>query len=174
MTYKETDVIIIRGAPGSGKSETAKCLAARFKKGVRLEVDTLRAMVVSVDWSNQEEHVNILSLATNLVAGFIKNGYKPVIVIDTFSGNKLSNFLSELQLLNSNLEVYSFALVTTPEVLSTRVENRSADKFKNIDICQMINSDVTKYLLPEENLIDSTILTPEAIADVILEQIKAD
>jgi predicted PilT family ATPase len=36
------DIIIIRGAPGSGKSQTAKSLSKYYPKGERLEVDSIR------------------------------------------------------------------------------------------------------------------------------------
>lgn len=170
MSCTNRDVIIIRGAPGSGKTQTSKCLATHFPKGVRLEVDTLRAMVISVEWTNQEEHVNILSLSAGLVLGFLNLGYRPVIVVDTFSGNKLTKFLAELQSLEDNLNVITFALVTDPEVLKARIENRPPNQFKNFEICQKLNSDVIKHIHPTEQLVDNTVLAPEETADLILGQ----
>jgi predicted kinase len=163
-----SDVIVIRGAPGSGKSQAAKCLAARLGRGARIEVDTLRAMVIPVDWTNQAEHISVLSLATGLVAGFLRFGHRPVIVVDTFSGDKLVRFLAELRALQSGLDVRVFALVTTPAVLRARVESRSADQFKDIGICAMLNSDVVKQRQQSERLIDNSSLTPEETVDVIL------
>lgn len=75
MTAIKPDVIIIRGAPGSGKSTLAKLLATHFPNGARVEVDSLRGMVISVDWTNQTEHKNILSLAINVVRDFHALGY---------------------------------------------------------------------------------------------------
>jgi hypothetical protein len=128
----------------------------------------LRGMVISVDWTNQAEHINILSLSTDLVMRFLRLGYRPVLVVDTFSGDKLRPFLAELGSLNSDLKVRSFALVAAPEVLRTRVENRPADQFKDVAVCQKLNSDVVKRLQPFEELIDTTTLTPEQVASVIL------
>ena len=69
---EKTDIIIIRGAPGSGKSQTAKSLSQVFPKGVRLEVDTIRQMVISVDWKNQQEHIDMLQASTKLVYEFLQ------------------------------------------------------------------------------------------------------
>ena len=65
MSVPTPDVIILRGAPGAGKSALSKELAKRFPKGVRLEVDTLRSMVISVDWTNQQEHKDLLQVAAH-------------------------------------------------------------------------------------------------------------
>lgn len=168
MSSGTPDVIVIRGAPGSGKSQTAKRLAARLGKGARVEVDALRAMIIDVNWTNQAEHICVLSLATRLVAGFLRLGHKPVIVVDTFSGDKLVRFLAELQALESGLDVRAFALVATPAVLRARVESRSADQFKDVGICTMLNSDVVRHRQPGERLIDNSLLTPEETVDVML------
>lgn len=168
MTSFAPDVLVIRGAPGSGKSQAAKCLAARLGKGARIEVDTLRAMVIPVDWTNQAEHISVLSLATGLVSAFLGLGHRPVIVVDTFSGNKLVRFLAELRALHSGLEVRLFAIVTAPAVLRDRVASRPADQFKDIGICEKLNSDVVRHLQPGERLIDNSALTPEETVDVIL------
>ena len=170
MTCTKPDVIIIRGAPGSGKTQASRCLATQFQKGVRVEIDTLRAMIISVDWTNQVAHSDILSLSTSLVLGFHRLGYQPVIVVDTFSGNKLATFLDELHSLDNSLQVRSFALVTAPEVLRVRVENRPTDQFKDIGICKKLNSEVIRHLQPIEQIFDNTALTPEETAEVILGQ----
>jgi predicted ABC-type ATPase len=172
MSVTTPDVIVIRGAPGSGKSQTAKCLATRLGKGARVEIDRLRAMVIPIDWTNQSEHINILSLGTGLVAGFLRLGHRPVIVVDTFSGDKLVSFFEELLAQQSGLDIRVFALVTAPQVLRARVESRPADQFKDIGICQKLNSEVAKHSLPGERLIDNTLLTPEETVDVILGDFK--
>jgi len=168
MNISDADVIIIRGAPGSGKSKAAKALARHFPKGARIEVDSLRRMVISVDWTNQAEHINMLSICTSLVTKFLALGYRPVILVDTFSGNKLKRWLRQLHSLDSTLKVQSFALIAAPEVLRSRVENREADGFKDVAVCQKLNSDVVKCLLPFEQLIDTTELTPEQTVSAIL------
>jgi len=82
------DVIIIRGAPGVGKSELGKALARHFSLGAKVEVDALRKMVNGVKWTDQAEHIKLLGLAAGTVAEFARLGFRPVIVVDTFSGDK--------------------------------------------------------------------------------------
>ena len=163
-----SDVIVIRGAPGSGKSEAAKCLAARLGAGTRIEVDTLRAMIIPVDWTNQSEHISVLSLATGLVTGFLALGHRPVIVVDTFSGDKLTRFLADLRASRPGIEVRMFALVTDRNALRARVEGRADDRYKDLRVCEKLNADVATYLQPDEQLIDNSALTPEETVDMML------
>src|SRR5882724_2148092 len=93
---KEADIIILKGAPASGKSQTAQRLTQFFPKGVKVEVDILRQMVISVEWTNQEEHINVLQVSARLVHDFLKLGFKPVIVVDTLSGDKITKYLETL------------------------------------------------------------------------------
>jgi hypothetical protein len=133
-------------------------------------VDILRAMVISVDWTDQTEHINMLSVASGVVLDFLRLGYKPVIVVDTFSGNKLTQFLADIDAHGKGLDVRAFALVAAPEVLKIRVDNRPLGQFKETDICQKLNKAVLKHIHPIERLIDNSNLTPEETADVILKQ----
>jgi hypothetical protein len=94
--------------------------------------------------------------------------YKAVILVDTFSGDKLGSFLNELNRRNSGLVVRSFALVTAPDVLKSRIENRTGNQFKDIEIRQKLNADGLKFVQHSEQLVDTTLLSPEAACQIIL------
>jgi predicted ABC-type ATPase len=168
MTTGIPDVIVIRGAPGAGKSRTAKALSERLGRGVRVEVDTLRSMVFPVDWTNQAEHLAALSVASSVAARFVCQGHRPVIVVDTFSGDKITKFLSELRDQCSGVDVRVFALFVEPTILRARVEGREADGYRDLRVCEKLNADVAKYLNPSERLIDNSGLTPEDTAEAVL------
>ncbi len=170
MKTKE-DIIIIRGAPASGKSSTAKALTKFFPSGVRMEVDNLRSMVISVDWTNQDEHISILNLSTNLVYDFYQLKYRPIIVVDTFSGNKILNYHEKLLKLNKNLSIKIFGLYVSNEELERRIGSRNEGEFKDIEVCMKLNKDVVKYKHPEEYQIDTTMLSPEETAKIIFDHI---
>jgi predicted ABC-type ATPase len=170
---EKTDVIIIRGAPGSGKSLTAKSLSEYFPKGVRIEVDTIRNMVISVDWKNQQEHIDMLQASTKLVIEFLKLGFSPVIVIDTFSGDKINRYIETLSRHGEKISVRVFGLYTTEEELKRRLNLRTSNEFKDFLICKKLNDDVLKWKPGNEFQIDTTGLLPKQTAEIIFGQINA-
>jgi hypothetical protein len=167
MEQEEIDIIIIRGAPGSGKSQTAKGLAQFFPKGVRMEVDTIRQMVISVDWKNQAEHINILGLSAKMAHEFLVLGFKPIIVVDTFSGDKVLKYLQDLLQLNKELVIKIFGLYVTEDELKKRLEKRIDGEFKDLKICLRLNRDVLKFKYENEFQINTTGLLPNDSAKII-------
>ena len=172
MEDRSADIIIIRGAPASGKSQTAKSLSKHFPKGARIEVDNLRNMVISVDWKNQSEHINILNLSTKLVVEYLQLGFKPVIVVDTFSGDKILKYLADLKELNADLAIKIFGLYTTDEELKRRVDLRGPEEFRDLNICIRLNGDVLKFKHADEFQINTTGLFPDQTAKAISAQIS--
>ena len=174
LMQDKTDIIIIRGTPGSGKSETAKSLSKHYPKGVRIEVDTIRNMVISVDWKNQQEHIDMLQVSTKLVFEFLHLGFSPVIVIDTFSGDKINRYLETLYQHNKNLSIKIIGLYTTHEELKRRLDLRKSPEFKDFPICKRLNDDVLKWKHDSEFQINTTGLIATQTAEKIYEHINSE
>ncbi len=174
LMQEKTDIIIIRGAPGSGKSQAAKSLSKFFPTGVRFEVDTIRNMVISVDWKNQQEHIDMLQASTKLVFEFLKFGFSPVIVIDTFSGDKINRYLETLYQHDEKLSVKIIGLYTSDEELKRRLDLRTSAEFKDFPICKRLNDDILKWKPDSEYQIDTTGLLPKQTAEKIYGQINAE
>ncbi len=166
------DIIIIRGAPGSGKSQTSKSLSKYYPKGVRVEVDNLRNMVISPDWKNQSEHINVLNLSTKVVTEFLNLNFKPIILVDTFSGDKLQKYLTDLKMLNPNVSISVFGLYVTEEELEKRIGARGAEEFRDVNICKRLNSDVLKFKNENEFLVSTTGRLSEETAKIIYNKIN--
>ncbi len=162
------DVIIIRGAPGVGKSTLAKALASHFPKGVRLEVDTLRGMVISVDWTNQQEHKDLLLVAARLTRHFLELGYRPVLVVDTFSGDKVQPFLDAICASSPGLQVKTFALHASPEVLEQRLISRPSDQFRDFAVSRKLNSDVLKIHRTDDTLLDTSHASAQQLSEMVI------
>ena len=167
MTLTGVDVVIIRGAPGAGKSQTAKCLTAYYPGGVKVEVDILRRMVISVDWKNQKEHINLLQVAARLTRDFCNLGFRPVIVVDTFSGDKVNRFVNTLRHLDNALNIRIFGLHVPDEVLRKRLNERPGDEFKDYGISKKLNAEVLEVRYPGEIHVDSASLSPKQTAGKI-------
>lgn len=165
MSVPTPDVIIIRGAPAVGKTTLSKELAKYFPKGVRLEVDTLRSMVISVDWTNQQEHKDVLQVAAQLTRQFLGLGFRPVLVVDTFSGDKVKPFLDAINEPDLGLQVKTFALHASPEVLARRLAARPQDQFRDLAVSKKLNSDVLKILRPADTLLDTSNQTAQQLAE---------
>jgi broad-specificity NMP kinase len=157
------DVIIIRGAPGVGKTELSKALARYYPQGSRVEVDALRKMVISVNWTDQAEHIKLLGLAARTVADFVEAGFSPVIVVDTFSGDKVAGFLARLEVLRPGISYRIFALHASADVLASRLASRPEGQFKDLGITLKLNGDVLKVSHREEVRIDASHDLPEAL-----------
>lgn len=164
MNGASIDLIVLKGAPGVGKSTTAKLLAQHFTWGVRVEVDTLRQMVISVDWTNQAEHRKLLTLAAQLAAGFLRAGFAPVIVVDTFSGDKIDGFLTDFHAQCPSKRVCVVVLHASEDVLRERLLHREEGAFRDIDISMQINHESARDARPFERVVDTTGISA---ADVV-------
>jgi len=162
------DIIIIRGAPGTGKSQSAKNLAKNFPKGVLLEVDKIRQMVISVEWTNQDEHLNMIMVSSKLITEFLKLNYSPVIVVDTFSGDKIQRFIDAINLTNPNISLIVFGLFANESELEMRITERSNSEFKDFSICKKLNVDIWKWKFENEHMIDTTGLEAAQTAEIML------
>jgi predicted kinase len=162
------DLILLKGAPGVGKSTAAKLLARHFMSGVRIEVDTLRGMVIDVKWTNQAEHQNLLTLAAQLAAGFLRLGFAPVILIDTFSGDKMDCFLAAFRSECPQGRVFVALLHASDSVLRQRLLNRETEAFRDMTISMRINQESVHDARPFEMLIDTSNLPPTDVAQAIL------
>jgi tRNA A37 N6-isopentenylltransferase MiaA len=171
MKNMDWDIIIIKGAPSSGKSTTAKELAKYFSGGVRMEIDNLRSMVISVEWTNQKEHIEILNVSTHLINNFYDLNYKPIIVIDTFSGNKIIDYLERLNNMKKDWKISIFSLYVTESELKKRLDLRT-DKFKDFDISKKINNDTIEFKLENEIQIDTTELTAKETSKLIYDYLE--
>jgi broad-specificity NMP kinase len=168
MSPNFPDLILLKGAPGVGKSTAARLLAQHFPSGVRVEVDTLRQMVISVDWTNQAEHRKLLTLSAQLAAGFLRSGSSPVILVDTFSGDKIDGFLTEFHAQCPSSRVCAVVLHAAEDVLRERLSNREAGAFRDIDISIRINNEAVRDARPSERILDTSTLSPTDVLGAIL------
>jgi len=162
------DLILLKGAPGVGKTTAAKFLAHHFPSGVRVEVDTLRQLVISVDWTNQAEHRKLLTLSAQLAAGYLRSGFAPVILVDTFSGDKIDGFLTEFHVQCPSKQVCVVVLHAAEDVLRERLSNREAGAFRDIGISMRINHESVRDARPYELVLDTSTLSPGDVAGAIL------
>jgi hypothetical protein len=121
-------------------------------------------MVISVNWTDQAEHIKLLGLAAGTTAEFVRLGFRPVIVIDTFSGDKVDGFLARLREISPALVIQLYALHLSDEVLAKRLASRPDGLFKDLAIAKKLNADILKIRRPEEIQIYGSELSAAQLA----------
>ena len=164
------EILIIRGAPGVGKSTLASKLRKEFPSGVTVETDHIRAMINSVKWVNTEEHLHALD-ATWEVCRSYRDCYTPITVIDTFSPSKLKYFISKFDSESVPVNYLVISLYCTDEELKRRILNRPSG-YKEVDNCLILNHEVAKYRHANEIHIDTTHLQPREVQKLVLEALN--
>jgi adenylate kinase family enzyme len=167
------DIIILRGAPGSGKSTLAKSLRKYFREGVTVEVDTIRGMINSVKWTDKKEHITALNATIALCQEFLKEGYRPVLVVDTLGYSRMKKFLPMLDRLSINgkkVNCITLSLYCEDNVLNHRINNRD-NGFKDFDASRKINNEMKKPMSSPEAIIDTSRLSPNDVFKVVIDEL---
>jgi len=168
--HKEYDLILVRGAPGVGKTTLAKRLRAHFPKGITIEVDSFKDMVNLLDWNDTTRYHHILEAVAMTCRSFLEKGYAPVIVVDTLSAEILEDFNAILQKSRNEPSCLVVTLVCDPEVLEQRIKGRK-NGFSSIEPSLAINEDMRKYRVFDEFLVDTTTSSPDEVLALVLARI---
>lgn len=112
-----SDFIIIRGAPGTGKTTTARLIMRRLQNGVTIEVDSIRKMINGITWENHQQHFDAIRAAAQTAKAYHACGYRPIVFVDTLGFGTLDIALEALN--SQSISIYS--LVCSPRVLAMRL-----------------------------------------------------
>lgn len=153
------DVLLLRGAPGVGKSTLARALRDALQRAAVLEVDGFRAMQ-AIDWESDEQHDIALEVAVTAAARFAAAGVRPVILVDTFCGGRLGTAQERLSELGLHHLAVSLWLET--DKLRARLAARE-NGFKCWPSSRGVNTEIRTY--PGETLIDVGELGPEQLVE---------
>jgi predicted kinase len=156
--------LILRGAPGVGKSTVAELLRERFPKGISIEVDMLRGMVHGNPWGSSLHHGHAVSAAGQLALHYAACGYQPVVIVDCLVGRSLDDLVEQLG--QCNCAVYT--LVASEAVLRDRIRLREQHGFTDESLAVSLNRAIASAPFPEAEIIETTALSPQAVADHIV------
>jgi predicted kinase len=159
-------VLVLRGAPGVGKSTLGRGLRRALPCGAVIEVDDVRGMLSQVDWTDRHQHDIALAVGLDTACSFIEHGRRPVIVIDTFSRSRLRGVQARLD--GASLRHHTLSLWLEASLLADRLKSRTSG-FKDWEPSRILNDEVRANRYPAEQLVDVSALDREAVLGLALE-----
>lgn len=166
----QPDVVVVRGAPGVGKSTLARRLKGLRVVGAVVEVDDVRAMIAGTDWTDRHQHDAALEAALGMAAAFVASGLSPILLVDTFSRGRLRRVQAYLD--EAALGHRTFSLWLDPGVLRERLACRPSG-FREWEPTEVLNREVASNRYPDETFLDVTGLDKEAVAAVVAGRVGA-
>lgn len=158
--------LVLRGAPGVGKSTVASLLREHFLQGVCIEIDLLRLMINKIFWDSMEQHLCAIEAASKLGMHYANRGHRPILFIDTFSFGTLNLLTQHLDC--SMIRIYS--LVASDAVLKERMKQRKEHGFKDWKRSIVINHNIASNPAQCDYVIDTTRLSAKLVAMQIVER----
>lgn len=164
------DVLVLRGAPCSGKSTLGRGLRKALAAGAVLEVDDLRGMLAQVDWMDRRQHDVALAVALDALLGFLRADVRPAVLIDTFSRSRLTGVQERLDA--EGVRHFTLSLWVEPALIAARLEARTTG-FKGWEQSRILNEEVAKNRYRSERLLDASQLGPDDVLARALEILGA-
>lgn len=160
------DVVLIRGAPGIGKSTIGELLRVAAPNGAIVDIDKIRRMLNKERFIYNENHEyrNATIAAGALVKSFLSSKYSPVVVIDVFSKPILELFINQMQ----GHSLISIILHADDEVLSARMTNRT-NGYINVDVARRVSQHIYDTRSETDFMIDTTLLGPHDVLRCVLD-----
>ncbi len=160
------DLLVIAGAPGSGKTTVSDLLHAVLQSPY-IDFGDVRNFHLDSQWSNQsprEEQMSFENLVY-ILKNYVRYGYKNIILNDLkdFRVRQIPELFAGYNYLIATL------FVASDEELTRRIRNRNSG-FTNVERALAWNKEIQhRPLLKGEHRIDNTDNEPKQTADVILQ-----
>jgi dephospho-CoA kinase len=160
------DLIVIAGAPGSGKTTVGDLLQSALKSPY-IDFGYIREFHLDRDWldeSAREEQMSFENLVY-IIKNYIRYGYENIIVTDLqdFRVRQIPELFAEYNYLIATM------IIKSDKELALRIENRN-DGWRDVPRALAWNEQVqTRPLLLGEHRIDNTHNEPERTVEIILQ-----
>ena len=160
------DLIVIAGAPGSGKTTVADLLHGTLESPY-IDFGYIREFHLDREWKNQsprEEQMSFENLVY-ILKNYICYGYKNIIVTDLqdFRVQQIPELFAEHSYLIATL------VITSDNELALRIRNRN-DGFRDAQRALAWNKEIQERpLVAGEHRIDNTHNEPKRTVDIILQ-----
>jgi hypothetical protein len=185
------DLIVIRGAPGVGKSTLSENLKKHFPGSVGIETDSLRNMIHGVAWfpstglngstHRSDEHgIHAIEAAWAVCRSYRANGYRPVLLVDTFTIPHYNKIASLIHDSDPRLSWHIITLSCTDKELISRLNRRllltrftgRGIAFSDRESAIRVNEGVRNHRYSNETCIDTTGRSPESVLNEALQLLQ--
>jgi adenylate kinase len=167
-----TKIIILSGAPGSGKTTIENLLREKFDHAAFIDLGHLRQFHLDNTWSNataEEEEMSFENLVS-VMQNYIKHEYKYIVVLDLHNDK-----IKRLDTLFPDITQIFTLIVNDDGELKKRVLNETRDSgFRNVDAALAWNEELKTLSLSENEFkIDNSHNDPSQTAGRICELIES-
>jgi predicted kinase len=169
-TRERSRVLILTGAPGSGKTTVAQLLAASSRRAVHLESDRFFRFIQAgyiEPWRPEahEQNTVVMGVVGEAASAYAAAGY--FTIIDGIISPRW--FLKPLRdSLGASGHLVSYAVLRAPlETCLSRAANRASDRLSNAAVIERLWRDFANLESLEGHAVDSGTQTASAVADVL-------
>ncbi len=158
-------IVIINGAPGSGKSKTTERLFLTTDNSTGIDGDYLLAINPSKNGEEERQlrYKNIATLARN----YHEAGYKNIFISFVYAGK--TGLSEQIELLKAIDSIHVFSLVPQEETLRKR---HQADTYKREEIASVIEINNKIAQMNDSELIDNTNLSIDEVVNRIKQKLN--
>ncbi len=171
----ENPVLILTGAPGSGKTSVAQLLAAKSQRAVHLESDQFFHFIQTgyvEPWKpeSHEQNTTVMRIVSGAATGYANAGYFTIIDGIAIPGWFFEPLRDSLSAAGHRV---AYAVLRAPlAVCLQRARNRASSRLSDAAVVERLWHDFADLGPLEAHVIDSGTGDAAATADVLFERLR--